>query len=213
MPRQKNRDPLTREQIVKRAVQILDDKGESGLSMRQLATEFRVDPMALYYHIPNKANLIQEAINAVVMECEIPTVDEDWKFSLRQLCHAYRRMAHKHPKIYALYVTSSQPVPGDFVIGEAFLSILQATKLSPKATINALMTIATYISGFALEEVTGKRPYTNYVDFDAIAQLTVDEFPAIRKFLSFAKTIDLDAEFEFGLDLLIAGIAQVEDKS
>jgi AcrR family transcriptional regulator len=212
MPRSKNRNPLTREQIINRAIQILDAEGEAGLSMRQLAADFSVDPMALYYHIPNKASLIQEAINAMLLECEIPESNQDWQSQLRQLCRSMRVMAQKHPKIYVIYAGSKEPVIGDFVLVEAFLSILQAAKLTPQATGHALMTLFTYVSGFALEEATGRRPYSNHIDIDEVARLTVDRFPITHQFLNYATEVDMDEEFEFGVDLLITGIARVSDQ-
>src|SRR5271157_1026364 len=48
---------LTREKIVKAAVRIVDRDGLAALSMRRLGAALGVDPMAIYYHLPNKAAL------------------------------------------------------------------------------------------------------------------------------------------------------------
>lgn len=204
----KKRSPLTPKQIITRAIEILDQQGETGLSMRQLAGEFGVDPMAIYYHIPNKEGLVDQVINTVVMELELPR-EGDWQTQLRFLCHALRRIAHNHPKIYILYSSYHKAITADFFIGEAFLKVLQLANLPPNDTIHALMTVMTYVCGFALEEATGKRPYANYINFEAIAQLTKDSFPTVYSYLETAKDIDMDAEFEFGLDLMITGIRQL----
>ncbi|MDX1976500.1 MAG: TetR/AcrR family transcriptional regulator [Pseudanabaenaceae cyanobacterium bins.68] len=203
----KKRSPLTAKQIITRAMEILDQQGEAGLSMRQLAADFGVDPMAIYYHIPNKESLIDGVINAVIGELELPGA-RDWQTQLRLLCHALRQVARNHPKIYVIYSSYHKVIRADFLIGEAFLKVFQLANLPPQDTIHALMTVMTYVCGFALEEATGRRPYANYLDFEAIAHLTKDEFPTVHSYLETAKDVDMDAEFEFGLDLMIAGIRQ-----
>ena len=46
---------LTRERILDAALRLVDEQGMAALSMRRLAAELGVDPMALYHHLPGKA--------------------------------------------------------------------------------------------------------------------------------------------------------------
>ena len=56
------REPLTRERVLTAALEIVDREGLARLSMRRLGAELGVDPMAVYYHIPNKAALLDAMV-------------------------------------------------------------------------------------------------------------------------------------------------------
>jgi AcrR family transcriptional regulator len=76
-PRPERREhPLSREQIVGAAVELLDDSGESGLTFRALAERLATGPGAIYWHIANKGELLGAAMEAVVTGV-IPAVDAD----------------------------------------------------------------------------------------------------------------------------------------
>ena len=58
------RERLTREKIIEAAMAMLDREGEKGFSMRKLAAELGVDPMALYHHHSSRRTLIHEVLRA-----------------------------------------------------------------------------------------------------------------------------------------------------
>src|ERR1700736_1609242 len=58
---------LTRAAIVRRALKIGEAEGLDAVSLRRLASEFGVTPMALYRHVRDKQDLIN-AMAEVVME-------------------------------------------------------------------------------------------------------------------------------------------------
>ncbi len=51
-------EPLTRGRILKMALSLVDEHGMEALSMRRLAKELGVDPMAIYHHVPGKRALL-----------------------------------------------------------------------------------------------------------------------------------------------------------
>ena len=55
-------EPLTRERILSTALSMVDEEGIEALSMRRLARELGVDPMAIYHHLPNKRALLSGLI-------------------------------------------------------------------------------------------------------------------------------------------------------
>ena len=62
---------LTRQRIVTAALEIVDREGLAALSMRRLGSELGVDPMAAYYHIPNKDALLDAIVEAVMAEIDL----------------------------------------------------------------------------------------------------------------------------------------------
>jgi len=64
--------PLSHERIVHEALALVDNEGLEALSMRRLAATLGVDPMAIYYYLPNKAALKDAIVEAVNTEIEGP---------------------------------------------------------------------------------------------------------------------------------------------
>ena len=59
------RPSLTPEGIVQAALKIMDEDGYKSLSMRRLGAKLNVDPMAVYYHFPNKLALLDGVVELV----------------------------------------------------------------------------------------------------------------------------------------------------
>jgi AcrR family transcriptional regulator len=77
------REPLTKERILRTAVALADEGGVESLSMRRLAHEFGVVPMALYKHVANKDEMLDGMVDVVVGEIDPPLVGADWKSAIR----------------------------------------------------------------------------------------------------------------------------------
>ncbi len=87
-PRPRSRDPLTRERVLRAAVDLADRDGIDALTMRNLARELGAEAMSLYYHVANKeavldgvVEVIMDEINQAVGLVEGPPATEDWKTS------------------------------------------------------------------------------------------------------------------------------------
>ena len=66
------RGRLRRERVLKTAMGRADHGGLEALTMRSLADELGVAPMALYRHIANKDDLIDAMIDTVFSEIGLP---------------------------------------------------------------------------------------------------------------------------------------------
>src|SRR5512140_1176538 len=76
------RPPLDRDQIVTAALGIVDHEGVEALSLRRLAVALRVTPMSIYWHVRDKAELLELVGQAVLAEIEIPPGRGDWREQL-----------------------------------------------------------------------------------------------------------------------------------
>jgi AcrR family transcriptional regulator len=83
-PSAEPRLPLTRERVLATAVALADRGGIGALSMRKLAQELGVVPMALYKHVANKDELLDGMIDVVVAEIDPPIEGADWKTTMRE---------------------------------------------------------------------------------------------------------------------------------
>jgi AcrR family transcriptional regulator len=105
----RHRAPLTRERIVEQAMELIDGCCVEDLSMRRLGAELGVEAMALYWHLPNKAALMEAILASLLAKVELPSPGEtDWQSAVRRYARSIRRLAAEHPRIFPL-VASAGP--------------------------------------------------------------------------------------------------------
>src|SRR5215218_9320769 len=103
--RTRPRGSLTREEIIKEALALLEEHGPGALSMRRLADRLGVAPNALYYHVRGKADLIDGLVDQVYAGLDLdPYPSGDWTQQLATLSQAIRAHLLAHPAVvpYAL---------------------------------------------------------------------------------------------------------------
>src|SRR5947208_13605437 len=93
----RRRVQLSRDRVLRAAVALADNVGIEALSMRNLAEELGVVPMALYKHVANKEELLDGMIAVVVGEIDPPAPGTDWKTAVRQRILSARRELLHHP--------------------------------------------------------------------------------------------------------------------
>ena len=74
-PRKANRPQLTREQIVRAAMRLIDTHGLDGQSMRALGGELGVDPSTVYHHVPSKAALYDLVVDEILSGVDLSVDD------------------------------------------------------------------------------------------------------------------------------------------
>ena len=70
---------MSRERVLRAAIDFADANGIDSLSMRKLARELGVEAMTLYYYVANKQDLLEGMTDLVAAEIELPAEDLDWK--------------------------------------------------------------------------------------------------------------------------------------
>src|SRR5690242_16843298 len=115
IPAQSTAEPrrprLNRERVLRAAVALADKAGIEALSMRKLAEELGVVPMALYKHVAGKEELLDGMIDLVVGEIDPPAGDADWKTAVRQRILSARRSLQRHPWAPAAIQSRAEPSP------------------------------------------------------------------------------------------------------
>jgi AcrR family transcriptional regulator len=91
------RVPLSRDRVLRTAVELADAGGIEAASMRRLADHLGVVPMALYKHVANKDELLDGMIDAVVGEIDPLVADADWKRAVRRRILSARAVLQRHP--------------------------------------------------------------------------------------------------------------------
>ncbi len=206
------RPNLTPQRIVTAAIELLDREGLKNFSMRKLAAQFGVDPMAIYYHIPNRAALMRSVVDEVINKCELPEGLASWQETCRAICHAFRRLAHQHPGVIQVFDNFEDWVPGEHRLSEALHAALGSAGFNSKATVRAARLLLAYTENFCSWELTDWiTPYTPEMHSELADSLAQGDFPLTTKLIGEMVDIDPDAEFEFGLNVIILGLDTSHD--
>ena len=211
------RVPLSRERILRTAVALADEGGVESLSMRKIALELGVVPMALYKHVANKDEMLDGMVDVVVGEIDPPLPDSDWKTTIRERVLSARRALLRHP--WASQVIESRTEPTPTVIGymDAMIGILRAGGFSIDVTHHAMHAMGSRLMGFS-QELFDDTP-DDPPEIQAImAQQMADRFPFISEMVAaishdeasvVGSGCDDQFEFEFALDLMLDGLERL----
>lgn len=201
------RGKLTRERIVEVAMVLLDKGGEAGFSMRKLAAELGVDPMAIYHHHANRNALIVEVMQAFMNDCALPDPSGDWRADITALCQSLRQLAHRHPGIFRLYETYDEWLPAENRVHEAFHATLLRAGFAKPTVVRAVRLLLAFTESFAVDEISGWLDPFDAIDrTELLDMLTRDTHPTMIALIDDIGAVDADADFAFGLDVLIRGL-------
>ena len=91
--------PLSRERIVAIAVELLDAQGINGLTMRRLADRLGSGVMSLYWHVDNKEDVFDLALDSVLEYRASPETGEspDWRGDVVHMLENWRATMLRHP--------------------------------------------------------------------------------------------------------------------
>jgi AcrR family transcriptional regulator len=213
-------ETLTREQIVKAAVSLLDDEGLEGLNMRALGKRLRSVPTAVYWHVKSKGDLITLAGEHVWSELPLaPVGSSNWRAAVTRMATEYRAMLIRHP--WLLQVFGSYVVYGHARArhDDHNLAIFQAAGFEGTAALQASMTVLTFVVGSALgfagKAALRRAHRRDGKDADAVLQERLAKFTEIAKeYPNLRRLIDerkrtgggSDDSFEFGLEAVLDGL-------
>jgi AcrR family transcriptional regulator len=215
-----SRPPLSRDRVLHAAVELADRDGIGALTMRNLAQELGVEAMSLYHHVRNKEAVLDGAVEVVVEELltvadatSTPPADEDWRAALRGRILAARTVLFRHPWAPAVIETRASMIPSVVRWFESVLAIMRAGGLSYDLAHHGLHALGSRALGFT-QELFAPPEGEDDGSLDALAQLA-DEVPHLIAMVAETAHDDPDAtlgwcddqaEFEFGLDLLLDGL-------
>jgi AcrR family transcriptional regulator len=146
-----SRECLTREQIVRTAIELLDAEGVEGLSMRQLGSRLGTAATAVYWHVKSKNDLIGLAADAVWGEIELPDRGAvEWRIGATITANETYAMAMRHPWLVSVMCTHLACGPGKARHDDRCLALYQAAGFSEWGAEQAVNVVLTFVLGMAL---------------------------------------------------------------
>ncbi len=211
------RRPLTRERILQAGLRLIDQQGLEAFTMRKLAQELGVDPMALYRHVENKDALLDGVADVLWGEVELPGSETGWEALLRSIATSLRALAHAHPHAYRLLCNNQSLSLAMLRLSDVMLGHLQRAGFAQKRALEVLCTLCSYAMGYAMVELSTLQPGQSEhgasegpTDIERLTQIMrrlPRETPARLVEVACVLTdCDMDAQFLFGLDLMLASL-------
>ncbi len=203
------RATLSREAIVDAAMDVLDNNGLDGLSMRRVAETLGTGPASLYWHVADKEQLIHLILDRVMGEIELPDPDQSrWEEQIREFAQEARATFRKHRDVGLASLGRVPMGPNLIRIAEWLLGLLRAAGIPNRPATWFVDLIALVGAAQSVEDdmaSTGEDPVINAMG-DYLAALPPDRFPNLAAVASDMVVGSPDERFEFGLDLLLRGL-------
>ncbi len=190
---------ITRADVVDAALRLAEQVGLDRFTMGQLAEELGVAPMTAYHHVANRTELVQLVVEELLERVEIPGPEAgSWDVRLKALeLNARRELGGIRGIRTGM---SADDSPASRRLSEAVLAILRDAGFDESRSLLAYGAMFTYMIG--------------QLDLDVASDREKDSADALR----FKELVDRSAGgqrptpddfFDFGFDLLLAGLRQV----
>ena len=210
----KARVPLSRERILRAALELADANGIESLSMRKLGQKLGFEAMSLYNHVANKDELINGLLDLVLAECELPSPGGEWDASVRRSAISVHDALRRHQWACPLLMMQGRVRPARLQYMDALLGCLRDAGFSAETTYTAYHVLDGHILGFSLWEAS--HTYSD-IDVAEMAErfkdtITTDAYPHLHEHAEQHFTEGPHREvhaFEFGLDLILDGLKEI----
>ena len=215
-PNRPKRQTLTREQVLRAALDLADQRGIDALSMRELGRHLGVEAMSLYNHVANKDDLLNGIVDLVVGEIDLPSDIGDWAAAMRTRARSAQQAFVRHP--WAAQLIDSRTSSGperlrylDWVIGT-----LRQAGFSIDVSLHAYSALDSYVYGFARQQshTSGEPAGSPAAAEELLSEIPTDQFPHLTDVINhWTETgYDPDADFDFGLTLILDSLQRHLDK-
>lgn len=219
------REPLSRDRVLQAAVALADVVGIEALSMRRLAQELGVVPMALYKHVANKDELVDGMVDVVLTGIEPVDPTPDWRPAVRRRVLSARQVVLRHPWARKAIESRTRRTPVVLGYMDSLAGAFRAGGFSADLTHHVMHALGNRIWGFSPELFEEPQdpdaPPPTPEEQEAMAAEFAERFPHILEIATVATQGDLSAvgggcdeqfEFEFALDVLLDGFERLREQ-
>ena len=221
------RVPLTRERVLRAAVEIADARGIDALTMRNLGRDLGVEAMSLYNHVANKQDVLDGLVEVVVGEmlAAVEAVEPlagaaGWKDVMRGRILAVREVLLRHRWAPDLLESRTDIPPSLVPYYDSLLGLMREAGFSLDLAHHAMHALGSRTLGFTRELFVTE---DKEVDPDVAAlmlQQMAGRYPYLTELMrvvshdptsTLGGGCDDQFEFEFGLDLILDGLERLRD--
>jgi AcrR family transcriptional regulator len=211
------RKPLSREKVLRAALQMADKDGLEALSMRNLAQALKVEAMSLYNHVSNKEAILDGLVELVASEIDLPAIGCDWRAAMRQRARSAHAVLMRHPWATMLFVSRMNIGPNMLRYVDATIGCLREAGFSYPMADHAWNALDAYIYGFTLQKLNFPLEPAEYASAASqfLPLIPVERFPYLNGMSQevIAGRHDGMHQLELGLELLLDGLERMQKAS
>ncbi len=196
---------LTRDRVLVEALALIDRDGLEALTMRRLAADLGVSPMALYNHVRNKQDLLQGVASVILTQVSFSSDHPDWRERIRAGFRKLRRICLAHAGAVRIMETVDEAPLAIFSLMEVTLAALEEIGTSTEEAMRAYFLLTNFTLGQVAYELHGPFPALNPVEVGRHQPFAQAGFPHVERTALIANW-DFDAAFEFGLSVILSGL-------
>ncbi|MFI1991128.1 TetR/AcrR family transcriptional regulator [Actinoplanes sp. NPDC020271] len=213
---------LSREQIVRAAIELLDAEGSAGLSMRRLGTKLGSGTTSVYWYVANKDDLLELAVDEVLGEIYVPEPgDTDWRVGASILANGMRTALLRHPWVLGQLGTRPTLGPNAMRMGDRTVALLTAAGFTGVEVSYAGSLLHAHALGAATTESaltaaaarSGLRPSEMAEQIAPLVEQIGDDYPHYDRWRRLNGVAGPDPDhvmeqsFTFGLERLLDGLS------
>jgi AcrR family transcriptional regulator len=213
------RETLSRDQIVKVTMELLDTEGLAGLSMRKLAARLDSGATSLYWHVQTKDDLIDLVIDEVYGEIDVPDADlAGWRAGVLLLAHNLRAAVLRHGWLPEVIYTRPSIGPNAVRMGSRGLALFTAAGFTGRDIDYSMGAVLSFVFGNANSQAawqaTVRRSGRSVAERNQEILAEVDQLttmdPTMHESVQRRRVADMDQlqneSFSYGLDTLLDGL-------
>jgi AcrR family transcriptional regulator len=200
---------LSRDQIVDAAIRILDEDGPDGLSMRRLGTELESGATSIYWHVKGKDDLLDLVADRLIGEVLAGLGPADtWRDWMTAFARSMRRVLIDRPGVAPVVGRRAVMGPNALLALEGLLPLLAVDGFDVTSAMLASTTLVGWTTTLVLAEAREAREGIPLVDPGGV--LAATDRPEVAAMLQEGTPPTADDRFEYGLEVLLEGIAARE---
>jgi AcrR family transcriptional regulator len=203
---------FTRKRIIAAAMDLIEHSGIEAVSMDRLATHLGCGLVALYSYVPSTSALLDSVGDALLSGIELPPAGTGgWQELTRAQAIAFRAIARAWPRCTVVVISRRQASATTLRPVEHALGALRDAGFAPHDAVRIVRVLVAYVIGSVLGEIeVAPGLAADDVLADRRPRLRSADFPHLTAVAADHDASTADADFEFGLDLLIHSVAALQ---
>jgi AcrR family transcriptional regulator len=216
-PAPEARIPLSRERILRAALELADESGIESLTMRKLGQTLGFEAMSLYNHVANKDDVLDGILELVLGETHPPAPEGEWDAAIRESAISVYDALRRHPWACALLMSPEHVLATRLEHMDVLLRRLRDAGFSPTTVYHAYHALDAHIFGFSLWAAshTFKAEDLPGLAASFLLKFPLDDYPALKEHfdqhVAGGPHHDVSA-FEFSLDVILDGLRRTHER-
>ncbi|GIE79553.1 TetR family transcriptional regulator [Actinoplanes philippinensis] len=212
---------LSREQIVRAAIELLDAEGTAGLSMRRLGARLGSGATSLYWHVATKDDLLELAVDEVMGEIYVPEAgDAPWRVGVSVMADGMRAMLLRHPWVIGLLGVRPTIGPNVMRMSNRSVAVLSAAGFTGPILSHVHSLVTAHVIGATTTEAavgaavhrSGRSAAELRKSLEPFMEKAAGEYPAYARWREESGVVEMEPErvwdqsFAFGLERILDGL-------